>query len=178
MRRSAVARAGFPLGGGTEVAEQVVGEFGGGGAALSHGREVARQGEVDGAVGERQQQRGQPFGVSGRKLAGPLGRGDRVVRDAGPVPHLAQGHGLGAALVEQLRRGGQQRAIAPGPTRSEMFDRWMSTEEARAAMAGHFPLNYIADPDDMARAALFLLSDESRWTTGTVFPCKGGVTAG
>jgi NAD(P)-dependent dehydrogenase (short-subunit alcohol dehydrogenase family) len=44
-------------------------------------------------------------------------------------------------------------------------------------MAGHFPLNYIADPDDMARAALFLLSDESRWTTGTVFPCEGGVTA-
>jgi NAD(P)-dependent dehydrogenase (short-subunit alcohol dehydrogenase family) len=38
-------------------------------------------------------------------------------------------------------------------------------------------LNYIADPDDMARAALFLLSDESRWTTGTVFPCEGGVTA-
>ena len=38
-------------------------------------------------------------------------------------------------------------------------------------------LNYIADPDDMARAALFLLSDESRWTTGTVFPCEGGITA-
>jgi FlaA1/EpsC-like NDP-sugar epimerase len=28
-----------------------------------------------------------------------------------------------------------------------------------------------------ARAALFLLSDESRWTTGTVFPCEGGITA-
>jgi hypothetical protein len=51
-----VARAGLPLGGGTEVAEQIVGEFGGGGVALSRGREVARQGEIDGAVGERQQQ--------------------------------------------------------------------------------------------------------------------------
>ena len=41
----------------------------------------------------------------------------------------------------------------------------MRTEEHRAAMADRFPLNYIADPDDMARAAIFLLSDESRWTT-------------
>jgi NAD(P)-dependent dehydrogenase (short-subunit alcohol dehydrogenase family) len=67
-------------------------------------------------------------------------------------------------------------AIAPGPTRSEMFDRWMSTEEMRTTMAAHAPLNYIAHPDDMARAALFLLSDEARWTTGCVFPCDGGMS--
>jgi NAD(P)-dependent dehydrogenase (short-subunit alcohol dehydrogenase family) len=59
-----------------------------------------------------------------------------------------------------------------------MFDRWMPTEEARTAMAGAFPMNYIADPDDMARAALFLLSDESRWTTGTILACEGGRAAG
>ena len=40
------------------------------------------------------------------------------------------------------------------------------------------PAELIADPDDMARAGLFLLSDESRYTTGTVFPCEGGITAG
>lgn len=67
-------------------------------------------------------------------------------------------------------------AIAPGPTRSEMFDRWMSTEEMRTMMAAHAPLNYIAHPDDMARAAMFLLSDEARWTTGCVFPCEGGMS--
>jgi NAD(P)-dependent dehydrogenase (short-subunit alcohol dehydrogenase family) len=69
-------------------------------------------------------------------------------------------------------------AIAPGPTRSEMFDRWMHTEEMRATMASYAPLNYIAHPDDMARAALFLLSDEARWTTGSVFPCEGGMSVG
>jgi NAD(P)-dependent dehydrogenase (short-subunit alcohol dehydrogenase family) len=37
---------------------------------------------------------------------------------------------------------------------------------------------HIADPDDMARAALFLLSGESRWTTGIVLPCEGGYSAG
>jgi NAD(P)-dependent dehydrogenase (short-subunit alcohol dehydrogenase family) len=69
-------------------------------------------------------------------------------------------------------------AIAPGPTRSEMFDRWMHTEEMREQMASYAPLNYIAQPDDMARAAVFLLSDEARWTTGCVFPCEGGMSVG
>jgi NAD(P)-dependent dehydrogenase (short-subunit alcohol dehydrogenase family) len=69
-------------------------------------------------------------------------------------------------------------AIAPGPTRSEMFDRWMNTEEMREQMASYAPLNYIAQPDDMARAAVFLLSDEARWTTGCVFPCEGGMSVG
>jgi NAD(P)-dependent dehydrogenase (short-subunit alcohol dehydrogenase family) len=45
-------------------------------------------------------------------------------------------------------------------------------------MASHAPLNYIADPDDMARAALFLLSDEARWTTGCILPCEGGMSVG
>ena len=59
-----------------------------------------------------------------------------------------------------------------------MFDRWMSTDEARAPMAEATPMNYIAHPQDMARAALFLLSGESRWTTGTVLPCEGGLSVG
>jgi A-factor type gamma-butyrolactone 1'-reductase (1S-forming) len=69
-------------------------------------------------------------------------------------------------------------AIAPGPTHSEMFDRWMNTDDLRAMMAAHAPLNYIAHPDDMARAALYLLSDEARWTTGCVLPCEGGMSIG
>lgn len=96
--------------------------------------------------------------------------------------YSASKHGLAGlvkcAALDYARHGIRVNAIAPGPTRSEMFDRWLPTEEARAAMAARCPLNYIADPDDMARAALFLLSDESRWTTGTVFPCEGGASAG
>ncbi|WP_459092024.1 SDR family oxidoreductase [Mesorhizobium sp. A556] len=48
---------------------------------------------------------------------------------------------------------------------------------AELQMAGQMPMNYIADPDDMARSALFLLSDEARWTTGIVLPCDGGRSA-
>jgi NAD(P)-dependent dehydrogenase (short-subunit alcohol dehydrogenase family) len=79
--------------------------------------------------------------------------------------------------LEYARQGIRVNAIAPGPTDSEMFGRWMSTEERREMIADAMPMNYIAHPDDMARAALFLLSDESRWTTGAIFPCEGGAHA-
>lgn len=82
------------------------------------------------------------------------------------------------AALDYAAQGIRVNAIAPGPTRSEMFDRWMPTEAAREAMAARFPMNYIAHPEDMARAALFLLSDEARWTTGIILPCEGGASAG
>jgi hypothetical protein len=81
------------------------------------------------------------------------------------------------AALDYARQGIRVNAIAPGGTRSEMFDNWITTEEARARLADSFPMNYIAHPDDMARYALFLLSDESRWTTGVVMPCEGGRSA-
>ncbi len=79
--------------------------------------------------------------------------------------------------LEFARQNVRVNAIAPGPTRSEMFDRWMSDEAMREQMAERMPMNYIAHPDDMARAALFLLSDEARWTTGAILPCEGGAAA-
>jgi NAD(P)-dependent dehydrogenase (short-subunit alcohol dehydrogenase family) len=82
------------------------------------------------------------------------------------------------AALDYARLNIRVNAIAPGPTESEMFNRWMKSDEMKAAMANAFPMNYIADPDDMARAALFLLSDEARWTTGVVLPCEGGMSAG
>lgn len=82
------------------------------------------------------------------------------------------------AAMDYARQGIRVNAIAPGPTRSEMFDAWMPDDDARAGLAERLPLNYVAHPDDMARAALFLLSDESRWTTGIVLPCEGGGSVG
>ena len=59
-----------------------------------------------------------------------------------------------------------------------MLDSWVPGEEARAAIAATVPVNYIAHPEDMARAAPFLPSNESRWTTGAILPCDGGRSAG
>lgn len=90
------------------------------------------------------------------------------------------------AALGYARQGVRVNAIAPGSTDSEMFDRMVARvgaalgkpdAEARAAIADWAPMNYIAHPEDMARAALFLLSDEARWTTGAILPCEGGMAA-
>jgi NAD(P)-dependent dehydrogenase (short-subunit alcohol dehydrogenase family) len=82
------------------------------------------------------------------------------------------------AALEYARRKIRVNAIAPGPTDSEMLHGRQPNEAMRQAIAERTPQNYIAHPDDMARAAAFLLSEESRWTTGVIFPCDGGISAG
>ena len=104
-----------------------------------------------------------------------------LVGGAGNSIYAASKWGLAGltkcAALDYAAVGIRVNAIAPGPTRSEMFDRWIPDDAAREQMAAAFPMNYIADPDDMARAALFLLSDDARWTTGTILPCEGGMSA-
>ena len=68
-------------------------------------------------------------------------------------------------------------AFAPGPTISEMFAGPEEIDRIRDIARGT-PLNYVALPDDMARVALFLLSDEARWITGVVLPVDGGIERG
>jgi len=65
--------------------------------------------------------------------------------------------------------------IAPGLTRTPMSLRAQSDEQILAQMKTKQPLaGTLIDPDDVARAALFLLSDASRFITGQIL----GVDAG
>ncbi|MQY06678.1 SDR family NAD(P)-dependent oxidoreductase [Actinomadura macrotermitis] len=82
-----------------------------------------------------------------------------------------------SAAVGYAAQNIRVNAIAPAATLSEMLEQWLPTDEAKRAMAAQTPLNFIALPDDMARVALYLLSDESRWITGTVLPVDGGASA-
>ena len=43
--------------------------------------------------------------------------------------------------------------------------------------AGHTPMLRMADPDELANAALFLASDESSFMTGSDMVVDGGMTA-
>jgi A-factor type gamma-butyrolactone 1'-reductase (1S-forming) len=67
-------------------------------------------------------------------------------------------------------------AIAPGSTRTEMFEALGDEHIARleAQLGDWIPMDCIALPDDIARVALFLLSEEARWITGIVLPADGG----
>ncbi len=65
-------------------------------------------------------------------------------------------------------------AIAPGIVRTD-FNRniWKDAENAQK-LGGMVPLGRLAEPEDIARAVLFLASDESAYITGTVMPVDGG----
>ena len=45
------------------------------------------------------------------------------------------------------------------------------------AVVGGLPIKRLADPMEIARAVLFLASDESQYITGVAFPVDGGQTA-
>ncbi len=64
-------------------------------------------------------------------------------------------------------------AIAPGLTDTAQ-PRYGSSEEEIAEMATANPLGRIATPEDIARAALFLASDEAGFVTGHTLHVNGG----
>lgn len=51
------------------------------------------------------------------------------------------------------------------------------TEEAHAKLARQIPLGHIGEPDDVANAALYLASDESKFMTGAELKLDGGISA-
>jgi len=77
-------------------------------------------------------------------------------------------------LADGLAPKVRVNALAPGLVRTE-FARalWEGKEEQLAA---RIPLGRIGEPDDIARAALFLASDAASWITGQVFVIDGGST--
>ncbi len=65
-------------------------------------------------------------------------------------------------------------ALAPGLVKTH-FARalWEGNEEL---LARHTPLRRLGEPDDIAKAALFLVSDAASWITGQVLVVDGGST--
>lgn len=80
-----------------------------------------------------------------------------------------------AAAAEFGPLGIRVNAIAPGATATRMLDEW---EQRRPgvieAMTRSIPLRRIAQPDEVAQVALWLLSERASYVTGAVVPVDGG----
>ncbi|MGI4727851.1 MAG: SDR family NAD(P)-dependent oxidoreductase [Janthinobacterium lividum] len=66
--------------------------------------------------------------------------------------------------------------IAPSLTNTPLAQYLLNSEEKREAMSKRHPLGKFGQPDDMASAAKFLLSEESSWITGQVLNIDGGLS--
>ena len=65
--------------------------------------------------------------------------------------------------------------IAPGPTDETEGVRRLSTPESRAQMLAQCPLGRLTAIDDLANAALFLVSDAASFITGVTLVVDGGL---
>jgi NAD(P)-dependent dehydrogenase (short-subunit alcohol dehydrogenase family) len=69
--------------------------------------------------------------------------------------------------------------IAPGTVRTPIWDERLKSEpDAFERLTPWYPLGRVGMPEDVAKAALFLCSDDASWITGAVLPVDGGLTAG
>jgi len=64
-------------------------------------------------------------------------------------------------------------AIAPGLTNTAQ-PRYGNSEEQIAARAREIPLGRMAEPEEIARVAVFLASDDAGWMTGELVHVNGG----
>lgn len=65
-------------------------------------------------------------------------------------------------------------AIGPGTIATEMGKTMMADDEARRRVMSRTPLGRPGEPDEVARVALFLASDDSSYVTGQTVYCDGG----
>jgi 3-oxoacyl-[acyl-carrier protein] reductase len=101
-------------------------------------------------------------------------RGDLKPQDAYQASKAAVS-ALSRSLAAQLAGDGiRSNVICPGPTLTPMQARWDS-EEIRRQVADYVPLGRIGTVEDMAQAALFLLSDAAGFITGIDLAVDGGV---
>ena len=82
-------------------------------------------------------------------------------------------HSLALELASQRIR---VNAIAPGVVRTPMSERYLKrlTEAQIQALEVQHPLGF-GTPEQVAGPALFLLSDDAQWITGTVLTVDGGL---
>jgi len=100
------------------------------------------------------------------------------------TPQLAYTASKGGVLamtrelaVIHARRNIRVNALCPGPLRTELLMKFLDTEEKRQRRLVHIPMGRFGEAHEMAKAALFLASDESSYTTGATFLVDGGITA-
>ena len=100
------------------------------------------------------------------------------------TPQLAYTASKGAVLsmtrelaTIHARENIRVNALCPGPLHTELLMKYLNTEEKRQRRLVHIPMGRFGEAKEMAKAALFLASDDSSFTTGATFLADGGITA-
>jgi NAD(P)-dependent dehydrogenase (short-subunit alcohol dehydrogenase family) len=79
--------------------------------------------------------------------------------------------------VEYARSGIRANALCPGPIDTPLLAELMADPARRQRRMVHIPMGRLGRPEEIARAALFLASDDSSFMTGSALVVDGGITA-
>ncbi|MFA5714332.1 MAG: SDR family NAD(P)-dependent oxidoreductase [Candidatus Paceibacterota bacterium] len=90
----------------------------------------------------------------------------------GGVSQLTKGSSLELASL-----GIRVNAIAPGFIKTNMTKGVQEDENLSKLINGMTPLGYMGEPEDIANAAVFLASEDSKYVTGSTLYVDGGWTA-
>lgn len=100
------------------------------------------------------------------------------------TPQIAYTASKGAVLamtrelaVIHARENIRVNALCPGPLHTELLMKFLNTEEKKQRRLVHIPMGRFGKAEEMAKATLFLASDDSSFVTGSDFLVDGGITA-
>lgn len=79
--------------------------------------------------------------------------------------------------VEYARRGIRANSICPGPIETPLLAELLADPARRQRRLVHIPIGRFGRPAEIARAALFLASDDASFVTGSALVVDGGITA-
>ena len=127
------------------------------------------------------------YGIPALRRAG----GGSIINTASFVAHLGAATPQGAytaskgavmAMTRELavvhaREGIRVNALCPGPLRTELLMSFLDTDEKKERRLVHVPMGRFGEAAEMAKAVLWLASDDSSYVTGTEFLVDGGITA-
>jgi NAD(P)-dependent dehydrogenase (short-subunit alcohol dehydrogenase family) len=105
--------------------------------------------------------------IAGRRRGSVINMASQAIRGAVRGVHYS------ARALELAPHGIRVNAIAPGLTDTAQ-PRYGNTEDELAVMASAVPLGRMAQPEDIARVAVFLASDDAGHVTGQTMHVNGG----
>ncbi|HEX3841660.1 MAG TPA: glucose 1-dehydrogenase [Acidimicrobiales bacterium] len=79
--------------------------------------------------------------------------------------------------VEYARQGIRANSLCPGPIETPLLAELLADPARRQRRLVHIPIGRFGRPEEIAKAALFLASDDASFITGSALVIDGGITA-
>jgi NAD(P)-dependent dehydrogenase (short-subunit alcohol dehydrogenase family) len=119
-----------------------------------------------------------------KKIKGSIINTSSILGSSGLANTIAYSASKGG--IEQLTKAGCQdlaphkirvNAIAPGFIKTNMTEDVLKDNSFNKMVKSRTPLGHVGEPNDIAKAAVYLASDESKYITGETLHVDGGWTS-